>query len=69
MGRLSGNIDNDVRLGRWDPVRISKKGPKLSHLFFADDLTLFASTDDKNCHSINVILQYFHNYAGQRVKL
>lgn len=69
MERLSRNIEGEVILGRWNPLRISRNGPKLSHLFFADDLTLFATVDTKIWLTINTILQQFHSSSGQKVSL
>jgi len=33
----------------WDPISTSKGGVVFSHIFFADDLVLFAKVDVKNC--------------------
>lgn len=57
MERLSKNIEREVSLGRWNPLKISRNGPKLSHLFSADNLTLFATADTINYLNINTILQ------------
>ncbi|CAL1403368.1 unnamed protein product [Linum trigynum] len=38
MERLGHIIDDSVRSGRWQPIRLSNTGPALSHSFFADDL-------------------------------
>jgi hypothetical protein len=41
MESLSQVIIKEVDDGHWNPVRLSKNGPPLSHLFFADDVLLF----------------------------
>lgn len=69
MEWLSRQIDNHVLMGYWQPCKISRKGPKLSHLFFADDLTFFTTADHQNYETINSILQSFHKTLGQRVNL
>ena len=51
----------------WSPVKSSRSGPSFSHLFFADDLVLFASADLENCHAINDALQEFCSCSGQSV--
>ena len=40
--RLAYLISAEVPKGGWKPLIVAKKAPKLSHLFFADDLVLFA---------------------------
>lgn len=42
MDRLTHTIDYAISLKIWNPIRLNKRGPNLSHLFFADDLILFA---------------------------
>nr|KYP44263.1 hypothetical protein KK1_034276 [Cajanus cajan] len=32
--RLGVMIVSEVEKGRWDPIQISKNGPRISHLFF-----------------------------------
>ncbi|KAL4349501.1 hypothetical protein AHAS_Ahas10G0048300 [Arachis hypogaea] len=41
MERLSCLIARQVEVGRWKPVTMSRGGPVISHLLFADDLILF----------------------------
>lgn len=40
MERLAGLIDSRVQGGTWKPLRLSRRGLGLSHLFYADDLIL-----------------------------
>lgn len=56
MERLSRNIDEAVRIKAWNPISISIFGPKVSHMFFADDLTLFSRADSHNYNTISRIL-------------
>ena len=53
----------------WDPVKASRNGPAFSHLFFADDLVLFAKADLKNCCHIREVLDSFCELSGQKVSL
>ncbi|KAK3183231.1 hypothetical protein Dsin_030517 [Dipteronia sinensis] len=41
MEKLSHLISHKLLHGTWKSVRISRGGPEVSHLFFADDLILF----------------------------
>ncbi|XP_050242023.1 uncharacterized protein LOC126690976 [Quercus robur] len=51
----------------WTPVKASRSGSAFSHLFFADDLVLFASATPENCAAINSVLQDFCNKSRQKV--
>uniref|UniRef100_A0A2N9J135 Reverse transcriptase domain-containing protein n=1 Tax=Fagus sylvatica TaxID=28930 RepID=A0A2N9J135_FAGSY len=53
----------------WDPVKASRTGPSFSHLFFADDLVLFAKADQKNCQSVKEVLECFCDLSGQKISL
>ena len=53
----------------WNPLKASNFGPAFSHLFFADDLVLFAKADRKNCQSVRDVLDTFCDLSGQKVNL
>ena len=40
----------------WTPVKASRSVPAFSHLFFVDDLVLFANADQDNCNTIKAVL-------------
>ena len=42
MERLSQLIVKEVQDGRWKAIQLGKDGPPISHIFFADNLVLFA---------------------------
>ena len=69
MEFLGAQITSMYEDKRWDKVRASRSGPSFSHVFFADDLMLFAKADYKNCEAINEVLDNFCNLAGQRVSI
>ena len=45
LGQL---IEEKVSKKLWNPVKASRNGPSFSHLFFADDLVLFAKENQAN---------------------
>lgn len=49
----------------WIPVKSSKSGLTISHLFFVDDLVLFAEADHINCSTIRDVLDEFCIRSGQ----
>ena len=69
MEFLGAHITSMCEDKRWDMVKASRSGPRFSHIFFADDLILFAKADRKNCDAIIEVLDNFCNLAGQKVSL
>ena len=69
MKFLGSHITSMCEVRRWDKVRASRSGPSFSHVFFADDLMLFAKADRKNCEAIIEVLDNFCNLARQQVNL
>lgn len=51
----------------WNPVRASQGGITFSHLFFANDLIIFAKADQKNCSVVRDVLDSFCDISGQKV--
>ena len=41
----------------------------ISHLFFADDLILFAKVDEDSCEAISEVLDEFCEESGQKVSV
>ena len=48
-------------------MKASSRGPGFSHIFFVDDLLLFARANTKNCDAISTALGSFCDMAGQKV--
>ncbi|CAN1147350.1 Putative ribonuclease H protein At1g65750 [Linum perenne] len=67
MERLSHIVEDAVESGRWKPISLSAGGPLLSHLFYADDLVLFASADEGQAKVIADCLQHFSQASGLAV--
>lgn len=64
MEFLGSQITSMCEAKRWDKVKASRNGPSFSHVFFADDLMLFAKADHKNCGAIIEVLDNFYNFVG-----
>lgn len=60
MERFSRWIHREVDRGKWRPLKVSRGGTAVSHLFFADDIVLFAEvTEDQ----INCILEGVNSFC------
>lgn len=51
----------------WILVKSSKSGLAISHMFFVDDLVLFAKADHINCSTIRDVLGDFCNQSSQSI--
>ena len=60
-------IEGKCREKLWNPVKASQGGPAFSHLFFVNDLMLFAKADRKNCVAIKDVLDSFCDLSGQKI--
>ncbi|XP_062021310.1 uncharacterized protein LOC133737845 [Rosa rugosa] len=56
-----------VEQGTWKPVKISRNGPAVSHLFFADDLILFAEASIPQAEVMRSCIDCFCLNSGQEV--
>ncbi|KAL5734742.1 hypothetical protein ACOSP7_032603 [Xanthoceras sorbifolium] len=66
MEKLSHLIVDSVSKGLWKPIRISRGGPLISHLFFADDLILFGYASLQQANAMKDCLDLFCSYSGQQ---
>lgn len=69
MERLSHLIKEEVQRGKWRGIRLSRYSPTLTHLFFADDLVLFAEASQDQIMVIKQCLERFSTASGQKVSL
>lgn len=69
MERLCHLIDKSIELKEWKPISLSRGGPKLSHICFADDLILFAEASIAHIKVIRQVLEKFCLASGQKVSL
>lgn len=65
--RLSQMIIEAEKKGKWKGVRLSRNGPSLTHLFFADDMILFGEASENQLKVMMDCLNVFCRYSGQKV--
>ena len=59
MEVLGALVEDKCHENLWNPIKASQGGFAFSHLFFVDDLMLFAKADRKNCVAIKEVLESF----------
>ncbi|CAA7017011.1 unnamed protein product [Microthlaspi erraticum] len=69
MERLCHLIEMAIDEKRWKPISLSRGGPKLSHICFADDLILFAEASVAQIRVVRGVLERFCRASGQKVSL
>ena len=65
--RLSHIICQAVHNDDWKAIKLSRHGPELSHLFFANDMVLFAEASVEQIQVIMDCLNRFCMSSGQRI--
>lgn len=66
---LSFLINKAINTKTWKPFDLINQNFNLSHLFFADDVLLFAKADEKTIHTIKTIITDFCNTSGMEINL
>ena len=56
-------------VGDWKPLKASHGNIGITHLFFADDLILFAKIEENTCEVISEVLNRFCKESDQKVSL
>lgn len=69
MEFLRAQITNMCEEKMWDKMQASRHGLSFSHVFFAEDLMLFAKANHKNCDVVIEVLDNFCILAGEKVNL
>ena len=67
MDFLGQLIEKKCSAKLWRPIKVSQRGPSVSHLMFANDLVLFSKVDNVNCCAIRDVLDEFCKISGQTV--
>lgn len=60
MERLALSIQQKLDSGLWHPIQVSRGGPKITHIFFADDVMLFCRA---NTSQINLAMDTVNNFC------
>lgn len=60
-------IRKAVEDGKMGGVAIRRGGPKLSHLFFADDSLIFCTASIEECNALQKILRVYEDASGQQL--
>lgn len=67
MEFLGHLIEKKYSEGSWTPLKASRGNVGISHLFFIDDLILFAKVNREACEAISEVLRVFCSKSGQKV--
>ncbi|XP_030948949.1 uncharacterized protein LOC115972854 [Quercus lobata] len=65
--RLHGLLNKEAEEGHIRGVSICKKGPRLTHLFFADDSLVFCKASIAECQNIQSVLNVYEKASGQKL--
>ena len=64
---LHGLIKKSARAEDINGFSICKRGPKLTHLFFADDSLLFCKANPQECGNVLKILAVYEEVSGKKI--
>lgn len=67
MEYLGQLINKKCNAHLWQPIKASWSDPAVSHLFFVNDLVLFARVDGNNCSTIRDVLDDFYSISRQTI--
>ncbi|KAL5746524.1 hypothetical protein ACOSP7_027670 [Xanthoceras sorbifolium] len=67
MEKLSHLILQKIKEGSWKTIKVSREGPEISHLFFADDLILFGNANVNQAAIMKECMDSFCAISGQQI--
>ena len=67
MEGLHSLLQHAADSGQIKGVSICRNGPRLTHLFFADNNLLFCRSSIAKCHKIQVLLSSYESASGQQL--
>lgn len=56
--RQAHGIQEKIQDRTWRPIRLSREGPGLSHLFFVDDLIMFGEASNRQVKVVIEVLKF-----------
>ncbi|KAA3481478.1 Retrovirus-related Pol polyprotein LINE-1 [Gossypium australe] len=69
MEWLGHFIHSRKEVSIWDPIRLSRSGPLVSHLFFADDLVIFCKAQIDQARFLESIISLFCEISGHKISV
>ncbi|MBA0664477.1 hypothetical protein Goklo_004466 [Gossypium klotzschianum] len=69
MKWLGHFIRFEMEVGNWVPIRLSRTGPAVSHLFFADDLVIFCKAQLDQAILLDSIISQFYEISGHKISV
>lgn len=69
LERLCQQIEMSFASKEWKPINLSWSGPKVTHIFFVNDLILFAEASVPQIWVIRKVIERFCVASGQKVSL
>lgn len=69
LEKLSHLKNEEVRQGNWKPIEVTRSGPSISHVCFADDIMLFGEASEAQLNTMMRVLDTFCLASGSKVSL
>ncbi|KAK5835942.1 hypothetical protein PVK06_011666 [Gossypium arboreum] len=67
MEWLGHSFQSSIASENWNPIKLPRSGPNLSHIFFEDDLVIFSKENIKHGILLKNILDQFCSFSGHYV--